>query len=910
MKILFAFLVGLYANFVNPFVGTDEHGHTFPGAAWPFGMVQLGPDTRVNTWDGCSGYHYSDEVILGFTHTHLSGTGCLDWGDVLVMPVRDYVLDSLDRNVYSSPFSHKREIATPGYYKVYLDKPDVWAKMTVGRRCGMQVYSYGEGGSVQVLIDLQHRDPLQGSEIRRVGDRTIAGFRRSHSWADRQTVHFYIEFDTDIVDYKAFGDEGALLTFPAGTKAVKIKSAISSVSSENAQLNLESEISPEDWDFSGRCADARLAWENYLGKIEVRGHHRDLRTFYTALYHTAIHPSLYSDANGEYLGMDRQVHKAEGFDRYTVFSIWDTFRAEHPLFCLIERGLTEDFLRSFLCIWKEGGKLPIWELSGHETNCMIGYNSVSVIADAMAKGIVDAWDPADVEELLRAAVASSRKAEFGLDVYREYGCVIADLEHESVSKTLEYAYDDWCVAQIASYVLSRADCNYPEAAAIRDEYLASSLYYRNVFDPATGFMRARLNGCFLTPFDPHEVNNHYTEANCWQYSFFVPHDIAGHIALLGGEEAYCAKIDSLFNASEKTSGRTQVDITGLIGQYAHGNEPSHHIAWLYAYAGHPEKTASMVRRILREQYSARPDGLCGNEDCGQMSAWYVMSSMGLYSVCPGQPELVRTKPFFRKVVIHLEDGTDMLISRSDAIRSYEPTSVDAPMVTNPVFVSSSERFYDNASVKIEGGEGIFWSLNGGPAMPYEGEITLGESCTLEAFRETPEGRSKLVRSCYHQISRDRSVTIYSHYNPQYSGGGDNALIDGIRGKLNWRTGAWQGYQAQDFEAVVDLLSTCEISYISSGYCQDVRSWIWMPTSVEYFISVDGEEWTPVGKLGNSLGAAPDDYTIQTAEAELTLPKAMPARYVKVVAHNFGTIPEWHLGAGGEAFIFVDEISVL
>ncbi len=606
--ITLAAVLSAFVQYVNPFVGTDAHGHTFPGACAPFGMVQLSPDTRpkAGDWDGCSGYHYSDKVIYGFSHTHLSGTGCDDWCDVLITPGSG-----------PSSFSHKREKAAPGFYQVWMQDSKVLARMTAGRRVGMHEYIFRGKGPRTITLDLRHRDPLDDFSIS-TGPDWCSGKRVSSSWARGQQVYFYIEFSSDAECQVT--DDGRKAVFSFDKRKVQLRVGLSSVSEQNARENLMAEY-PES--FKSLKQKASAAWEQYLGKLQCPFRDREhKRRFYTALYHTGIHPSLYSDINGEYRGMDGEVHRADGWERYTVFSLWDTFRGEHPLLFEIEPERSADFIRSMISIYEENGKLPVWELSGWETDCMIGYNSAPVIADAVARGIKGF----DVEKAFEALVASSLRPEHGMESFRRNGLVLADDEHESVSKTLEFAYDDWCVAQVAKYLGKEAEYQ---------KYMESSQYWRNVFDPESGFMRARLGGRWFSPFDPREVNNNYTEANSWQYSFFVPHDIPGLIELFGGPEAFERRIDSLFTAPEGTTGRTQADITGCIGQYAHGNEPSHHIPYLYCAVGRPDKAKAAVERIMETLYSSAPDGLCGNDDCGQMSAWYVLSALGRYPLCPG-----------------------------------------------------------------------------------------------------------------------------------------------------------------------------------------------------------------------------------------------------------------------------------
>ena len=951
-------------DYVCPMVGTDFTGHTFPGAAAPFGMVQLSPDTRMDTWEGCSGYHYSDDTIIGFSHTHLSGTGVLDYGDVLLMPVTRYEADSLDRRLYQSAFSHKKEEAAAGYYSVHLDRWNVLAELTAGPRSGMHRYTFQEhadGGTPSIIIDLKHRDVLLSSGIRHESDRVISGFRRSKSWSEDQMVHFYMEFSEPIAEYRPFGEKGALIAFAPGVEQVTVKTGISSVSSENARENLLSDVPEGSFDFDSRRADTEELWEEYLSKVDIRGEGgpgRDrLRTFYTAMYHTAIAPNLFSDVNGEYRGMDRQVHKAEGFDRYTVFSLWDTFRTLHPLLTLIEPERTEDFLRSFLTIYSEGGKLPVWELSGWETNCMIGYNSMPVIAEALSHGIGAEY----AAELIDAMVESSCKDEFGIRHYRQRYVVPAEEEHESVSKTLEYAFDDWCIAQVADMLYGQT--GEQRYADIRDRYLKYSASYINVWDPETGLMRPMMSGRWLTPFEPTEVNNHYTEANSWQYSFFVPHDVNGHIDLMGGDGAFCAKLDSLFSAPARTTGRTQVDITGLIGQYAHGNEPSHQTAYLYAFAGQPWKTYSTVRRILNELYTSEPDGLCGNDDCGQMSAWYVMSAIGLYPVTPGSGIYVLSAPVSERTVISLGDDKQLTIraiceggnissckyissvrlNGQPWTRSYirwsdireggeiELTLVPEPdpdfgtapedrpvsrldksgFVRNPWFEAPSDIFEGSMEVAVNSGSPdcrTFIKVGNGRYREYTGPVTLDRTTRLSICSEAPDGsHSPEVSSVFHRMKDDMDITTFCEYNPQYNARGPRGLIDGLRGSVNWKTGGWQGYQDTDFTAVVDLRGVRKARTFGSGYCQDARSWIWMPRYVEYSISTDGEHFTPVGRVDNTVGE--QDYTIQTRDFVLELPAPVEARYVKVFAKNFGTIPSWHLGAGGEGFIFIDEIWV-
>ena len=863
-------------DYVNPFVGTDEHGHTFPGAVAPFGMVQLSPDTRpqAGDWDGCSGYHYSDALIYGFSHTHLSGTGCDDLCDILLMPGPGE----------PSAFSHSREKAAPGYYEVFLDGPQVLARLTAGRRTGVHEYSFPAGGKPQITLDLRHRDPLDGWRITPRKD-GCSGWRQSSSWARGQDVYFWMEFSAPAKCKLLDGGRKALFTFPRSARTVTIRVAVSSVSEQNARENLHAEYPAS---FEAQRAATQAAWEAYLGKLDCPWRDEEhLRRFYTALYHTGIHPSLYSDANGEYRGMDRRVHRTDGWERYTVLSLWDTFRGEHPLLWEIEPERSYDFLKTFLSIYDEAGKLPVWELWGYETNCMIGYNAAPVIADAIARGYTDF----DVEKALEALLASSVRPEFGLDSFRANGLVLADDEHESVSKTLEYAYDDWCVAQVAKY-LGRTD--------VYERYMTSAQYWRNVFDPSTGFMRARLNGRWFSPFDPREVNNNYTEANSWQYSLFVPQDIAGLMDALGGADALEQRLDEMFSSDERNTGRTQADITGRIGQYAQGNEPSHHVAFLYDFAGRPDKRRARVEQILETLYSAAPDGLCGNDDCGQMSAWYVLAALDRYPVCPGSslPAASADGYYFSDTF-----AEKPISAPSYAATQMSITRIPKTIVVNPAFEMESDIFADSLRVSISGEGSIWYRIGEGAFRPYAGPFTVYEPCRMEAYAQIGERRSFTTRSEVHQIRRDRTIDIRARYSRQYTAGGDEGLIDGFRGGLNWRTGGWQGYQDTDFEAVVDLLAERDLTRVGAGFCQDARSWIWMPRYVEFSVSHDGREFTPVARVDNTMDER--DYEVRLWNCEAAV--STRARYVKVFAKNIGTIPEWHPGAGSPGFIFIDEI---
>jgi predicted alpha-1,2-mannosidase len=654
--------------FVDPFIGTAAHGHVFPGAATPFGMVQLSPDNGTSGWDWCSGYNYSDTVIAGFSHTHLSGTGIGDLCDILFLPsmtgfslaLPDSTASLAKQNrVY---FSHVAEQARPGYYSVALAS-GVDAELTVTPRCGIQRYTAVTGGTMQVLVDLGFAVNWDRPvDCRLSWDGTsLSGRRISAGWAEKQHVFFSSDFSKVPASVEMINagtatgrneTEGkniaCVLEFEMkeGEELV-IKTGISAVDEAGAAANLAAEV--PDWDFSKAAAEASQAWQNRLGAVKAESADTSLlKVFYTALYHTMIAPNLYSDSDGRYRGTDGTVHSAEGFTNYTVFSLWDTYRAAHPLFTLTVPDLVPDFINTMLNIKDQQGKLPVWSLAGNETNCMIGYHAVPVIADAVHKKFTGF----DYGKALEASVHSASLDFRGLDHYRKYGYIPSELENESVAKTMEYSIDDWCISQMAT------DLGKPELAA---EFLSRSHNYRNLFDTTIKFVRGRMSdGSWRPDFDPlysNHTRSDFTEGNGWQYTWLAPHDVDGLVTLFGSREMFLHRLDSLFRVTEEVKGENaSPDISGLIGQYAHGNEPSHHIAYLFSMAGAPEETESMVRRIMREMYTDKKDGICGNEDCGQMSAWYVFSAMGFYPVNPADGKFILGSPVLDRAALALPGG--------------------------------------------------------------------------------------------------------------------------------------------------------------------------------------------------------------------------------------------------------------
>jgi len=910
-----------FAKYVNPFIGTGGHGHTFPGATVPYGMVQLSPDTRIDgSWDGCGGYHYDDSIIYGFSHTHLNGTGVSDYGDIMLMPTMGE--PSFDNKIYASTFSHANEKASAGFYSVKLDKHDIDVRLTSSTRVGFHEYTFNKAGLANIILDLNHRDKLLYGEVRIVNSTTIEILRRSEAWARDQYVYARIEFNAPLkvnlikeenkentkLDGIYKGTKLALSFSKQVKKGEKIlvKVSLSPTSYEGAKLN-SSEIN--HWDFEKVKKEAEALWNKELSKIEITSDDKDkLSIFYTALYHTMMQPNIAQDLDGKYRGRDNQIHVAEGFDYYTVFSLWDTFRGAHPLYTLIDKKRTSDYINTFIKQFEQGGRLPVWELASNETDCMIGYHSVSVIADAMAKGITGF----DYEKAFEASKASAMREVLGLDAYKKNGFISMDDEHESVSKTLEYAYDDWCIAQMAKHLKKQEDYQY---------FMKRSQNWKNIFDWETGFMRPKKNGGWDKPFDPREVNNNFTEGNSWQYSFFVPQDIEGLIQAHGGPEKFEAKLDALFNAESKTTGREQVDVTGLIGQYAHGNEPSHHMAYLYNYVGKPEKTNEKVHYILNNFYKNTPDGLIGNEDCGQMSAWYVLSAMGIYQVTPGIEKWEINKPFLDAKVSIEGNKPNYLHLPNDRgiLPQFGKENVDNPpyqlIIPVPVIQADSKAFKDKLEIKLKSQnskDDIYFIINDKDDhlakkmfVKFTKPFEILQTSTIEAYVKTNEGQSNTISATFFKKPNNYTINIKSKYNPQYHAGGPEGLLDGILGTENWRKGDWQGYQSQDFEAVVDLQEIKNITEISARFLQDQRSWIVMPTKVEYYVSDDNLNFTYFGSVNNTLDPKIEENII----LNFTANESKKARYVKVIAKNFGKLPEWHQGFGGDAFIFVDEIIV-
>ena len=951
---------------VNPFVGTGGHGHTFPGATAPFGMIQLSPDTRHEGWDGCSGYHYSDSVIYGFSHTHLSGTGVPDYCDLLIVPQSGkkakFIPGYEDAEGFGSTFSHSTEIAKPGYYEVFLEDDAIKAQMTTSERAGIHKYTFlREKDKKFILIDFDHRDDLIFAEYILNENKHISGQRISKSWAEEQHFYFDLEFSIEPSKIKRVPNKYGhklLIEFPKQTKILKIAIGISQVDEAGALKNRQAEL--ENFNFSKTRALTRIKWQKELSKIKISNEDKEKASiFYTALYHCFIAPNLASDVDGRYRGHDQKIHKLdEGENHYTVFSLWDTYRTLHPLFTLIQPEKTEEFIRTMLRIYDQRNDLPVWELASCETECMIGYHSVSAIADAYLKG----YNDFDTTKALDAMVHTSKLDEYAKKEFAAQGFISSDQEAESVSKTLEYAYDDFCIAQMAKKI-GRDD--------LYREFTKRSLNFVNLYDPSTKFMRARRGAQWFGPFNPIEVNFNYTEANSWQYSLYAPHNIPVLADLMGGRDSLETWLDRLFSAESDLIGRHQVDITGLIGQYAHGNEPSHHMAYLYNYTNAPAKTQFYVDRILNELYTIQPDGLSGNEDCGQMSAWYVMSALGLYPTAPGNTNYQIGRPIFKKAEVKLPNRKKISIEAPNNTAStkyvkevsfnsskVDDTEIDHnkikkgglllfQMTEEPIskqqlsheskesllktdfvptpFIATEQRIFEDSIVinigisKINNlKQRLYFSINNGVWQDYIHPFTIHETSTVSVkasgfpdISDTTHNEkiapywSPVVKSLFSKRDPSVSLKLETQYANQYAASGPNTLIDGVRGGADFRTGDWQGYFGKDLNAVVSFEEARELTSIGISCIRDIKSWIFFPERIGMSYSLDGINFTALPDLTYNE-ATTDDYEPKIKSCIQKLNQPMKIKYIKYTVYNPGTCPSWHLGSGNDSWIFLDE----
>lgn len=956
-----------YTSLVNPMIGTGGHGHTFPGAVLPFGMVSVSPDTRIDgSWDGCSGYHDEDRYIYGFSHTHLSGTGCSDLGDVAWLP---FYADSLDKDslLLRVGFDKTSEKAAPGYYKVMLNT-GITVELTAGLRTGYQLYTFPYAGKVSIALNLSHRDVLLSHETKVNADGSVSGFRQSKAWAQKQTVYFHAKFNK-IPYFVRYKDEGKTIIYNFEVKAgesLMLATGISPVDVDGAKNNLRIESAQGSLTFETLRQRADSVWNRQLSCIRVddliEGKaipevHEKYVNLYTALYHCFIHPSLYHDADFRYRGRDGNIYKDSGFTNYTVFSLWDTYRSLHPLFNLIDRKHNLDFIQSMLHQYRQVGRLPVWELWGNETDCMIGYHALSVITDAWVKGVRNFDKTLALRAMLDAAYSDWR----GFPEFRQKGFLTTEDESESVSKSLEYSYNYWCIAQFIKTA-------FDTSAVIPSDIERGSRGWVHLLakSPHGKFFLPRVNGGMIQPFDPYEVNNHYTEANAWQYKFAMVHDLDFYISLIGGPDSLEKALDKLFQASTQTTGRTQDDISGLIGQYAHGNEPSHHIAWLYHYTKSPQKTFQLVRRILSEFYTNTPSGLIGNEDCGQMSAWYVWAACGLYPAVPGTTDYLLAPPLFDQVEIydgaalryHFQSGKAALkgthdtktpkISRHDnerkglkpiliykkdgttvqhykinaldsgckylyfsnrSLKSYVATGITSQLPLAAPFIQyqiSQERVFFQLSGNYSGSNQYVYIYNSDSVKLYGDTFSLpfDKSLNLSVYACFQGSHSPVVKVYVPKVKEDRSILIHAIPNRQYTAGGPQALIDGQFGEIEWRKGKWQGYQDQDVTVSITLKESRFINGSGLNCLQDQRSWIMMPAELEIWYSLDSIHFERMGTVYPRTKDTTDHHVI---EPLLVRHPPQEVKYIKMTARKYGNLPKWHPGAGHPAFIFTDEV---
>lgn len=930
----------------NPMVGTGGHGHTFPGAIYPHGMVQLSPDTRTDGWDACSGYYAEDTSILGFSHTHLSGTGVSDLSDILIMPhparVNGNTLKEV-RSKFRAGFKKGLERTRPGYYAVLFDN-GVLAELTATKYVGLHRYNFLLGiKEASILVDLGFRDVVLDASMTVSGRTRLVGHRSSKSWAKDERIYFVMESNLpfDLTWVKNDKDSlSAILRYSfKDTREIILKVGISYVDTAGAINNMK--VDCPNWDFDDVRKSTENAWDKELGVIEVKGGDETVKSnFYTSMYHLKTVPNLFSDADGRYRGMDANLHTDRGEETYSVFSLWDTYRSANPLYHLIDKKRSKSFIETFVKHYEQGGLLPVWELVGNETDCMIGYHSVAVIADALDKEIRGN----QAEKLLEAMQKSANQDRFGIGNYVENGFVGSEKASESVSRTLEYAYDDWCIGKYAAK-LGKQD--------IAKEYFRRAKNYQNLYDPTTGFFRAKYNNSFVKSFDPKEVNQHYTEANAWQYSLAVPHDVEGLIQLHGSVANLERHLDTLFNTQVQTTGREQADITGLIGQYAHGNEPSHHMAYFYHILGKPTKTQRILDSIVHTFYKNQPDGLIGNEDCGQMSAWYIWATLGLYPFCPGEGKYLVTRPFFETSRIHLENGkhidircenpkwkgeNEIFLNGKNLLGrgyiTYEEISDGAEILIKPSnggqkmqsmvneFSNRVEGFVPvpfikdgissfTKSKKLEFGIAkpdlqVFYSVDKGKFNLYKKAVYLKNSAEIRAFALDAQGKtSDTIESYFRKVEHEWKLDMPKIYANHYAASGPNALIDGEMGGLDFRTGAWQGTWGKDIEFSLKIPKTHKDTRIKLRCLQDQNSWILVPEWVEVMVSEDGKKYVSLGKEFHKFSKDHLPSVIQTFEWKL--PKN--TKNIKFYVKNPGPMPKGHIGAGGDSWIFMDEITI-
>ena len=910
---------------IDPFIGTGGHGHSHPSASMPFGMVQLGPDSRQEGWDGCSGYHYSDSTLYGFSHTHLSGTGVADYNDIQFRP--HLMGEDLSQ---PSPFIKSSESSAAGFYAVTLSN-GIQVSLTASERMGLQKIQFPKGQRALVQLDLSYRDrtlaqgfEANASDLR--GSTTFQGHRISEGWALEQHVYFAGKTSHPF-NHRITGDGLYVLDFGfIGEDALMIEVALSSVSESGAQRNWQAES--QAFDFQGTLSACQDAWQLELDRLQVYGGDKESKRIYaTALYHAFLVPNLWSDRDGSYRGMDGVIHQDRLHPHYTVFSLWDTYRTAHPLYALVQPKRTEDFLVTMLDQFKQSGRLPVWELAGNETDCMIGYHSVSVIADALAKGYA-----VDTAATIQAMMVTADGDSRGLDDYHNNGYLSMQDESESVSKSLEYAYDDACIAM----ALERF-----QEDSLAVIYHRRSQAWISLLDPETGLMRPRDNGQFMQRYDPREVNNHFTEANSWQYSFAPVHALSRWQALLVKDgHSLDKQLDALFSAPSSTLGRTQVDITGLIGQYAHGNEPSHHIAYLYNCTDSPWKGQEKVAEILETMYSDQPFGYQGNEDCGQMSAWYVMASIGLYPLVPGEAQYATGAPLWDSVRIAHALGETTLASQGDGIYYHGYENANDPGLTwsgsmSHQYLTETKRINIQRADFPQSGRPWHAYLNQShrynkshnnliPAPIIQVQRQFKDSSLVHIVYQDGKEETFAVHSSGH-LSAGTSHVSHADYSikpnnwsaeilsgtlsDQYNLG-PGSLIDGIHGEIDWRKGHWNGLQGEDL--IIELLPSKGDKFsaitVDLSLLKEIKSWIALPSQVTAVAHFRLGQQALTSIVFNDV-LTEGEPRIETASWSIESRWWNPLQSITITLKNPGLLEQWHPGAGSDSYIFIDEITL-
>ncbi|MFN8279589.1 MAG: GH92 family glycosyl hydrolase [Saprospiraceae bacterium] len=931
---------------VNPFIGTGGHGHTFPGAVMPFGMVQLSPDTRTEGWDACSGYHYSDTTLLGFSHTHLSGTGVGDYCDILVTPraVTNIDFSKTENLITPIHFKKSEEKAHAGFYQVRLDQENIIARLTATDRTGVHEYQFDRADTKVIVINLRHRDKVLKAFVHQSGPNEINGCRISKGWAKEQHVYFAMAFSQKISKVSYSEDSLIMTLFFEKQKAKKItlQCAVSPVDILGAENNLYREW--VSFDFKKAQKNCEERWDKMLSRIEYTAapdrQEKYTKIFYTALYHSLIHPSLSQDADGRYRGLDQKIYQAEGPNkRYTVFSLWDTYRAAHPLYQLAYPEYNLQFAKTFLQHYKEVNRLPVWELSSCETYCMIGNHAIPVLAMCYL-------DSTRTPGLKHKDVCEAIEATFNAD-YSDIsfflnGYIPMNKASESVSKSIENSFDYYAYDLVA------------------DRKGSEKYYYRNLFNPNSGFLEPKRSDHFLKSFNPNEVNFNYTEANAWQYLFGAQHDIdwmkksleahekqiAKTRLNLNSEQAFEKRLDSLFTTRVPMTGRIQPDITGLIGQYAHGNEPSHHVAYLYNYCNRTDKTQKIVKKIMNEFYSDQPDGLCGNEDCGQMSAWYVLSALGIYPVDPVSGKFTLGLPAFQKAsiavpgnkIINLSckhDASDgcvkelmingnkctadfylrpgdqiqfLLGKNGSTIWSNKPV-VPKKYTLLPTIKTEEEIFEDSTYLSfLQSGENrIEFSFDTASEVKiYSVPVVIHEN--VKIFYRNKNALAKSMEQWrsieFKKKPNQLSYIVQQQYDNQYPAGGKIALADGLTGSNDFRDGFWQGYWNTDIVIDINRYNDTSSLGLSVGMIQDQGSWILFPSRLELYSTQDGKNYILRETIENS---EPQD-TPNGMRKTFRFSK-VPEMQFRIKIINPGKLPEWHLSAGNPSWMFVDEIKL-